>query len=59
MAKKTYYGVYQRGKLVEYINSHTGTKMPVIFLSKKAAQLVATSRTKGLKKPNFVKSITI
>lgn len=58
MAKQTYYGVYQRGKLVEYVNEKTGTKMPVLFLSKAAALKIATSRAKGLKKPNTVKAVT-
>lgn len=60
MAKKIYYGVYQRGKLVEYTEpGKGGWKMPMILLSKKAAETLAANRRKALKKPNVVKAITI
>lgn len=60
MAKTTYYGVYQRGKLVQYTEAGKGGwKMPMILLSKKAAETLAANRSKELKKPNIVKAISI
>lgn len=58
MAKKIYYAVYQRGLLVEHKN-RDGVKMPMIFLSKKAAEEMADDRRTSLKKPNTVKAVTI
>lgn len=58
MAKRTYYGVYQRGKLVE-TKDGGGRKQPLLFLSKKSAEFVAERRAKLLKKPNAVKAVTI
>lgn len=57
MAKATYYGVYQRGLLVQYKN-RDGDKMPLMFLSKKRAEATAEDRRVSLKKPNVVKAIT-
>ena len=58
MAKKTYYGVYQRGKLVE-TKDKVGRKMPLIYLSKKSAEDAAEIRRLDLRKPNKAKPITI
>lgn len=58
MAKKTYYGIFCRGKLVETKNKQ-GDKMPLIFLSKQVASNWAEHRTHHLKKSNTVKVITI
>lgn len=58
MAKRTYYGVFQRGKLVETKDA-SKNKMPLVFLSASQARRVAAQRTKGLKKPNTVKAVTI
>lgn len=53
-----YYGVYQRGLLVQHMNED-GDKMPLILVGFRNATKVAKSRTKRLKKPNIVKAITI
>lgn len=56
--KRTYYGVFQRSKLVETKNRDK-EKMPLVFLSRRAADAEAAYRTKHLKKPNTVRTVLI
>lgn len=59
MARKiSYFGVYQRGKLVQTLDENR-EKRPLIFISRKAAEETAELRASQLKKPNEVKKITI
>jgi hypothetical protein len=63
MAKTTYYGIFQRGKLVQagmrLPDSTATVKMPLIFLSKHLAEAVARERCETLKKPNRVKTVAL
>lgn len=56
---KKYYGVYSNRGLGQYIIEYGRVKMPLIFISKKAAEAVAEDRTLTHKRKHVVKAITI
>jgi hypothetical protein len=63
MSKVTYYGIFQRGKLVQasmrFIGAKKPVKVPLLFLSARFAERVARERCGILKKPNRVKTVVL